>query len=305
MKTSAPARRALSLLLAQRLIGRRTGRRRGRRAGSPAPRRRRGRALHRLQADGGARARRPPRGAARGGARGAGAPLARRRRERSGVDRRSWTSRCGRCWHRRSPTRRWRCSSRWARRASGWAAPRRSRRRRWRPARSVPRWRRSCGCTTTTTIRIGSCRTWRARPSPPLAPAIAPAFARTFRLLAGQEDRLEGDDDKKTASKGNTKADKKGDRADEGRQGRQGRQDRQGRAGRSGSGPGGPRPQAGAAGARRRPDRLGGERESPREAPRRPLGQLAARAAGRRARRVARRWSRTTTSPTWPRWSTR
>ena len=41
-----------------------------------------------------------------------------------------------------------------------------------------------------------------------------PAFARTFRMLAGQEDRLEGDDDKKTASKGNTKADKKGDRAE-------------------------------------------------------------------------------------------
>jgi hypothetical protein len=36
------------------------------------------------------------------------------------------------------------------------------------------------------------------------------SFARTFRLLAGQEDRLEGDDDKKTASKG----DKKGDRTD-------------------------------------------------------------------------------------------
>jgi hypothetical protein len=40
------------------------------------------------------------------------------------------------------------------------------------------------------------------------------SFARTFRLLAGQEDRLEGDDDKKTASQADKKADRKGDRAD-------------------------------------------------------------------------------------------
>ncbi len=87
MKTSAPARRALSLLLAQRLIA--AGRTDDAVAVlGPPPHGddEVGRYIA-FQADGGARPRRPPRGAARGGARGAGAPLARGRRERSDVAR--------------------------------------------------------------------------------------------------------------------------------------------------------------------------------------------------------------------------
>jgi hypothetical protein len=107
--------------------------------------------------------------------------------------------------------KRWRCSNRWVRRVSGWAAPMPSRRPRWKPARSDPRWRRSCGCTRTTTIQTASCRIWRARPSPPRAPATAPssrarsACSRGRRIAAttrsGDKKARQEDADKKADKK--------------------------------------------------------------------------------------------------------
>ena len=109
-------------------------------------------------------------------------------------------------------------------------------------------------------------------------------FARTFRLLAGQDDRDDEPGDKKPGRK-NDKSDKRADRrADKRgcarRQDRGRRQARHGGQGRQGGSPG-------QAAARRGADRLGRTRPRPREAPRGALGELAARAAGRRARRAA------------------